>query len=49
MIKPEIYRSLGLSDQEYQKILKILGREPTSRAGNVFCGVVGALWVSSFP
>ncbi|MBU1133565.1 MAG: phosphoribosylformylglycinamidine synthase subunit PurL, partial [Candidatus Omnitrophica bacterium] len=30
MIKPEIYRSLGLSDQEYQKILKILGREPTS-------------------
>jgi len=28
-MKSEIYRSLGLSDEEYQKILKILNREPT--------------------
>ena len=28
-MKSEIYRSLGLSDEEYQKILKILKREPT--------------------
>lgn len=30
MIKPEVYRSLGLSDAEYQKILDILKREPTT-------------------
>jgi phosphoribosylformylglycinamidine synthase len=29
MIKPEIYHSLGLRDEDYQKILKILKREPT--------------------
>jgi len=29
MIKPEIYHSLGLRDEEYQRILKILQREPT--------------------
>jgi len=29
VIKREVYRSLGLSDGEYQKILDILGREPT--------------------
>ncbi len=29
MVKPEVYRSLGLSDEEYQKILDILKREPT--------------------
>jgi len=29
-IKPEVYRSLGLSDQEYQNILKILKREPSN-------------------
>lgn len=28
-MKPEVYRSLGLSDEEYQKILEILKREPT--------------------
>jgi phosphoribosylformylglycinamidine synthase len=28
MIKPEVYRQLGLTDQEYQKILDLLGREP---------------------
>jgi len=28
-MKPEIYRSLGLNDEEYQKILEILEREPT--------------------
>ena len=30
MIKPEIYHTLGLSDQEYKNILKILKREPSS-------------------
>ena len=29
MIKPEIYRALGLKDEEYQRIEQILGREPT--------------------
>lgn len=29
MIKPEIYCSLGLTDADYQRILKILKREPT--------------------
>ena len=29
MIKPEVYRSLGLKNEEYRRILKILGREPT--------------------
>jgi phosphoribosylformylglycinamidine synthase len=30
MVKPDVYHSLGLSDQEYQNILKILKREPTN-------------------
>ena len=30
MAKPEVYKSLGLKGEEYQKILRILGREPTS-------------------
>ena len=30
MITPETYQALGLSDEEYQKILTVLGREPTS-------------------
>jgi len=29
MIKTDVYRSLGLKDEEYQKILSILKREPT--------------------
>ena len=29
-IKPEVYRSLGLSDQEYQNITKILKRQPSN-------------------
>jgi phosphoribosylformylglycinamidine synthase len=29
MIKPEVYRSLGLNDAEYKEILKIMKREPT--------------------
>lgn len=29
MVKPEVYHSLGLTDQEYRKVLEILGREPT--------------------
>ena len=29
MVKPEVYRSLGLKDEEYQKILEILGRKPS--------------------
>jgi len=30
MVKPDVYHSLGLSDSEYQKILDILKREPSS-------------------
>ncbi len=30
MAKPEVYRSLGLKDEEYQRILDVLQREPTS-------------------
>lgn len=29
MINKEVYRALGLSDEEFQKILKIMGREPS--------------------
>jgi phosphoribosylformylglycinamidine synthase len=29
MIKPEIYKALGLKDEDYQRIEKILGREPS--------------------
>jgi len=29
MVKEEIYKSLGLKDEEYKKILDILGREPS--------------------
>jgi phosphoribosylformylglycinamidine synthase len=29
MMNSEVYRELGLSDEEYQKILDLLGREPT--------------------
>jgi phosphoribosylformylglycinamidine synthase subunit PurL len=29
VIQPEVYREMGLNDAEYQKILGILGREPT--------------------
>lgn len=29
MINPEVYRALGLSDEEFKKILDILGREPS--------------------
>ncbi|MDP2924335.1 MAG: phosphoribosylformylglycinamidine synthase subunit PurL [Candidatus Omnitrophota bacterium] len=29
MMKPDVYHTLGLSDQEYQNILKILKREPS--------------------
>jgi phosphoribosylformylglycinamidine synthase II len=30
MVKPDVYHSLGLSDEEYQNILKILKRKPTT-------------------
>jgi phosphoribosylformylglycinamidine synthase len=30
MVKPDIYHSLGLSDKEYQNILRILKRKPTN-------------------
>ncbi|MBU3933369.1 MAG: hypothetical protein KKH11_01720, partial [Candidatus Omnitrophica bacterium] len=30
MMKPDVYRSLGLSDKEYQNITKILKRKPTN-------------------
>jgi len=30
MVKPNVYHSLGLSDKEYQNILKILKRKPTN-------------------
>jgi phosphoribosylformylglycinamidine synthase len=29
MVKPDVYHTLGLSDQDYQNILKILKREPS--------------------
>ena len=29
MIEPQVYRELGLNDQEYQRILGILGRDPS--------------------
>jgi len=29
MVEPEVWRSLGLKDEEYQEILEILGREPS--------------------
>ncbi len=29
MIDPKVYREMGLNDQEYQRILQLLGREPT--------------------
>ena len=29
MITRQMYRSLGLSDAEYEKILTLIGREPT--------------------
>ncbi len=29
MVKPEVYRSLGLKDEEYRKIVELLKREPT--------------------
>jgi phosphoribosylformylglycinamidine synthase len=30
MVKPEVYKALGLTDAEYQKIEQIMGREPSS-------------------
>jgi phosphoribosylformylglycinamidine synthase len=30
MVKPDVYHSLGLSDKEYQNILRILKRKPTN-------------------
>ncbi len=30
MVKPDVYRSLGLSDKEYQNILRILKRKPSN-------------------
>jgi len=29
MIDPKVYREMGLNDQEYQRIVELLGREPT--------------------
>ena len=29
MIDPKVYREMGLNDEEYQRILQLLGREPT--------------------
>ncbi len=29
MVKPEVYKSLGLTDKEYQRIENLLGREPS--------------------
>ena len=29
MIDPKVYREIGLNDQEYQRIVELLGREPT--------------------
>lgn len=36
MIKTNVYRQLGLTDQEFQKILELLGREPTPTELSMF-------------
>ena len=36
MIRPEIYREMGLNDQEYRRIEEILGREPTETELGMF-------------
>ena len=30
MVKPDVYHSLGLSNKEYQNIIRILKRKPTN-------------------
>lgn len=57
MIKPEVYHSLGLSDEEYQKILDIQKREPTPTELAMFsvewsehCGYPRSRkWLKMFP
>ena len=57
MIKKEVYRSLGLSDEEFQKILDIMGREPSSTELAMFsvewsehCGYPRSKkWLKLFP
>jgi phosphoribosylformylglycinamidine synthase len=36
VIRPEIYREMGLNDQEYRRIEEILGREPTETELGMF-------------
>ena len=36
LIRPEIYREMGLNDLEYRKIEEILGREPTETELGMF-------------
>ena len=57
MVQAEVYRSLGLTDEEYQKILDILKREPTptelamySVEWSEHCGYPRSRkWLSLFP
>jgi len=57
MMKPEVYRSLGLSDKEYRNILKILKRKPTNTELAMFsvewsehCGYLHSRkWLKTLP
>jgi phosphoribosylformylglycinamidine synthase len=57
MVKPDVYRSLGLSDQEYQNILKILKRKPSNTELAMFsvewsehCGYLRSRkWLKTLP
>ncbi|MFH1347702.1 MAG: phosphoribosylformylglycinamidine synthase subunit PurL [Candidatus Margulisiibacteriota bacterium] len=57
MVRPEEYKALGLTDQEYQKIEQIMGREPSPTELAMFsvewsehCGYPRSRkWLSLFP
>ncbi|NQT29295.1 MAG: phosphoribosylformylglycinamidine synthase subunit PurL, partial [Candidatus Saganbacteria bacterium] len=57
MVEPQIYQALGLTDAEYQKIEKIMGREPSSTELAMFsvewsehCGYPRSRkWLKLFP
>ncbi len=57
MVKPDLYHSLGLSDKEYQNILKILKRKPTNTELAMFsvewsehCGYLRSRkWLKTLP
>jgi phosphoribosylformylglycinamidine synthase len=57
MVKPDVYHSLGLSDKEYQNILRILKRKPTNTELAMFsvewsehCGYLcSRKWLKTLP